>query len=422
MAGLKALINPIREAPPSISLIRSAYSPPDETAGRWTNGFTFQPYNNKPAWISDRCDTAPDDSPALPVPTGITPVTTQGGGTLGTVGTPTTYGYRVSAVSANGQTLASAEQTVVVPSQSGSATAKVTVSWTAVTGAAGYNVYGRTPAGELKMTVTPVTTPSFIDTGAITPAGALPAADTSFGPGVYTASPSEVDWIPGIYHHEDVCSAFGYGGHDFVDRAKTQLDLATAKSVEREFWAGDFAQAKGYANLYLIKSGLATDITPTSVPSRKRGFELLEQGLADLGAGAAAQVIGTGALVGGNGQQGMIHCRPSELPDMTGIRKVGNLLMSDRDTIVVAGGGYPNLGPIGNANATPPAGQAWMFATSMVEYRVDDPLWYPDINDPDAIMQAMNRDTNQIEYRVAKFAAAYWSGLVCLACRVTTDA
>lgn len=67
-----------------------------------------------------------------------------------------------------------------VPATNTTATATntVTVNWGAVTGATGYKVYGRTAAGELLMaSVGAVTT--WTDTGAATPAGALPASNTT---------------------------------------------------------------------------------------------------------------------------------------------------------------------------------------------------------------------------------------------------
>ena len=53
-----------------------------------------------------------------------------------------------------------------------------TVTWDATTGATGYKVYGRTESGELLIaTVGEVTT--YTDTGSVTPAGALPTANTT---------------------------------------------------------------------------------------------------------------------------------------------------------------------------------------------------------------------------------------------------
>lgn len=79
-----------------------------------------------------------------------------------------TYYYRVSAV-VDGESLASDE--VSVTSAAGDTN---TVSWTAVTGATKYRVYGRTQGAERLLGVTALT--SFADDGSITPAGQLPTA------------------------------------------------------------------------------------------------------------------------------------------------------------------------------------------------------------------------------------------------------
>lgn len=105
---------------------------------------------------------------ATPVNAAFSTATT--GGTLAAA----TYSYRVSATNALGETLASTATTITTTG----ATSTVTVNWGAVTGATGYKVYGRTGAGELLIaSVGAVTT--YTDTGAVTPAGALPAANTT---------------------------------------------------------------------------------------------------------------------------------------------------------------------------------------------------------------------------------------------------
>lgn len=83
-----------------------------------------------------------------------------------------TYYYRVSAVNATGETLASGEA-----SQAVGASGAVTINWAAITGATSYNIYGRTQGGELKIASTAST--SYTDNGSITPSGALPTSDTS---------------------------------------------------------------------------------------------------------------------------------------------------------------------------------------------------------------------------------------------------
>lgn len=86
-----------------------------------------------------------------------------------------TYGYKVSAFNAIGETLPSAEATIVVPA--GTATNRVTVTWPAITGATGYRVYGRTSGGPwLRIATVTAPTVTFNDTGSVTPAGAPPTA------------------------------------------------------------------------------------------------------------------------------------------------------------------------------------------------------------------------------------------------------
>lgn len=89
----------------------------------------------------------------------------------------TTYFYRVSALDGGGETLASSSTSGATSATAGNTHAMV-VNWTAVPGATGYKVYGRSSGTELLIaTVGNVTT--YTDTGSITPAGTLPAANTT---------------------------------------------------------------------------------------------------------------------------------------------------------------------------------------------------------------------------------------------------
>lgn len=109
---------------------------------------------------------------ALGAPTAptFTPSTT--GGVLAA---GTTYNYRISAFNANGETLAGPEGTAATTT---GATGSIAIAWSAVTGATGYNIYGRNTGTELLLaTVGAVLT--YTDTGAATPAGALPTVDTT---------------------------------------------------------------------------------------------------------------------------------------------------------------------------------------------------------------------------------------------------
>lgn len=88
-----------------------------------------------------------------------------------------TYSYRVSAVVDGVESAASAAKSQVVAG--GSNTASVIVDFTAVANAraTSHKIYGRTGGSELLMATVNMPTVTFTDTGAVTPAGALPAAD-----------------------------------------------------------------------------------------------------------------------------------------------------------------------------------------------------------------------------------------------------
>jgi hypothetical protein len=107
---------------------------------------------------------APTEGTATPLPTG---------GTLSAA----TYTYRISALNANGETLAS----LVLAAVTSGATSRVSLDWSAgaVEGATSYKIYGRTAGAELYIASTTAVVLTYIDTGAITPAGALPAANTT---------------------------------------------------------------------------------------------------------------------------------------------------------------------------------------------------------------------------------------------------
>lgn len=114
------------------------------------------------------------DLPMAPAITDVTMQDTIGGTLLGSHA----YYYRLSALDAVGQTLASAE--VSGTTDVGTNTNQLLISWAAVAGATGYKLYGRNTGAELLMATLGLVT-SFIDNGSITPSGALPTIDTTAG-------------------------------------------------------------------------------------------------------------------------------------------------------------------------------------------------------------------------------------------------
>lgn len=105
-------------------------------------------------------------SKIIAAPAAPTLTASASGGTLSAA----TYSYKVSAINAIGETLASAATTSVVAAGT---TNSIAISWTAVSGATSYKVYGRTGSAELFIAA--VSETSYTDTGAITPAGAPPS-------------------------------------------------------------------------------------------------------------------------------------------------------------------------------------------------------------------------------------------------------
>lgn len=113
--------------------------------------------------------------PAAPVAGDFTVANSGTGGTLGAA----TYSYRITSVVNGVESAPVAAKTTVVGAGS---TNKCTITFPNATAASVYGVYGRTGGSELFMAyVTPGVAGTWDDTGAITPAGALPTADGRVG-------------------------------------------------------------------------------------------------------------------------------------------------------------------------------------------------------------------------------------------------
>jgi len=117
-------------------------------------------------------------------PVQSTATTSTSGGTLPTA---SLYRYYVTAINALGETTVSNEQSVTTGAGS---TNSNTVNWVTVAGATGFRIY-RTAAGgatgsELFLVAVGLVT-TYIDTGSLTPSGALPTTNTAVTPGTYAA-------------------------------------------------------------------------------------------------------------------------------------------------------------------------------------------------------------------------------------------
>ena len=110
-----------------------------------------------------------------------TPATTSSTASIGGTLTSGTKYYMMLAVdSAGGYSHLSTEMSQVVPA--GTSTNIVTINWSQIQGAVGYQIYGRTSGAELLMaTIASGTTTSWVDNGSVTPSGALPTGGPTSG-------------------------------------------------------------------------------------------------------------------------------------------------------------------------------------------------------------------------------------------------
>lgn len=242
---------------------------------------------------------------------------------------------------------------------------------------------------------------------------------TGLYPGIDSAYPqaTRTPYIPWTIQHAERVSTIGFEAFPFEARVKAGLVAKTPSALEYEFWTGEIAQAAGYPNHYLAmptvgNGGPVVDLTPVDgggnrlpvAPRRALGY--LEQALANAGSAApsgaqAVTNVSTGQPMGA-GRRGMVHCLPEIIP-MWGddvLRREGALLLSQLDTVVIPGSGYPGTGPGGIA---PPANGSWLYATSWVHVRMSD-VYLPD---PD-YLDHIERTQNTVTIRAQRDVVAYW--------------
>jgi hypothetical protein len=115
--------------------------------------------------------SAIDDTTKIATPGTVTPTGSTTGGALAAA----TYYYKVTALTARGETLPSAEASVTTTGTTGS----VGLAWVAITGATGYNVYRGTGAG-LENVYYSVIANAFTDVGGVAVARVPPSVSTAY--------------------------------------------------------------------------------------------------------------------------------------------------------------------------------------------------------------------------------------------------
>ncbi len=249
----------------------------------------------------------------------------------------TTYAYRVSALTYDGETLACTEVTCV-NNVSLSVSAYNTLAWRAVNGAYAYKIYGRSSGTEQLMktltwsdlhpgTSTITAPPSWADDGSLTPSGALPSANTTGNAyvggmlGVGTTSLSTSFTVLG-----DHVSGIGVARLAGTTHAYMTLDAASGynaglliKQNATSKWFLDYSDGDAALRLYNVGTSTAQVLFNNSGTTAFSGglaigsalltgptSASLQLGAADVDTNASivAQTLRTqGALVGGTSNQ-----------------------------------------------------------------------------------------------------------------------
>lgn len=129
--------------------------------------------------------------PSVSAPTSVAGAPSTTGGVMAAGA----YLYRVTSLTPYGESTASTAMGSAVTTTG--ATGSVNVTWTAAANASGYNVY-RTAAGgsegteQLIATVSGQATAAYLDTGVVTPSGALPTSNTTNKPQFFAGDPFDV--------------------------------------------------------------------------------------------------------------------------------------------------------------------------------------------------------------------------------------
>lgn len=186
------------------------------------------------------------------------------------------------------------------------------------------------------------------------------------------------DVDPFVIETAFTCDAQGFTVVDFAGRARRQLEAGTPKALEFELWTGTLKP-----NNPNLQTG-ATVIGSGPYPPML-AMTLLGQALSNCAHGG----IGT------------LHA-PTWIVELWVnsfcLKEVGSRLTTMvRGDLIAAGTGYPGTGPNG---IEPGNLQSWVYATGPVQHRLGDPQVFPE-----TLMEALQKGSNDIEYRAERYAA-----------------
>lgn len=206
-----------------------------------------------------------------------------------------------------------------------------------------------------------------------------------------TAQPdrSLVHVRPVGYYVEDECGMTAPGPDEAAVRA--YAEASASYHVARELWTGAASDAHPY------EVGTEDGFT-----NARLSAPTAETVGTDLNVRVAIGALEQAAREASGGQQPVIHVPVGLVAALDGLRRVGNLLLTQTDGIVVADGGYPGTGPNGEAATVT---SMWAYATGPVGYRLG-PVEVP------GIVESLDRSTNRRLVHASRlFAVAFDPGV-----------
>lgn len=168
-----------------------------------------------------------------------------------------------------------------------------------------------------------------------------------------------VYYKPSGFRVYDTCSTRNVGLE--IQRVVRLTDAATSYAMANELWTGVGTKANPYdtptggtgvTNAYL--AGTSAEVITDTAADAMEALGLLEEH-------ARRQAAG---------QQVFLHVPPRITTQLGAqLRRIGNVIYTQTDAVVVADPGYPGTGPDGTDGAAP---GVWCYATGPVVKRVDD--------------------------------------------------
>jgi hypothetical protein len=208
-----------------------------------------------------------------------------------------------------------------------------------------------------------------------------------------------VDYQPWELEVQDPCpTTFGYDEAAVTARMQRAFDAVESYGIAHELWTADLSVADSDAGAGRDPNPALTrgpTVLGTGPVNPRRGLGMLEAAIGD-------------AL---RGQQATLHISRTARPFFPELVKVGQLLYTNIDNLIVADAGYPGSAPEGAADAPD---VAWIYATGPVVVR-RSPLFMG----PTALNETVDQATNTIRRTASKVVAATFDPAALFAVPIT---